>query len=556
MNTASRSVIQKRAYPDLLFLKKYIPYLYFAFLFFIVFVNNNNVSLWDQDEAAYAGFAKNMVETGDWSIPQFMWSEIHRKPPLHFWNICLSYKLFGINEFSVRFPSALFTFFTYILIYFAGTPLFGKKTAFISVVVLSTSLLVPSLAKVSVTDAALLFFTTLCSFALIYIMRQRSLRWTIIFWISFSLAILTKGPPIVICLGVFGSLLLLLHPNRKNLISLHPWLFLPLACLPLFLWGYYVSQKDGGTFIKWMIDWYVLKRVGGSVLGQSGPPGTHIVCIFLFFITYFMFLPKALWKAGTGIFKKERGLEFILSAWFISGWFLFELTPSKLPTYVVTAHVPLAILIAESIVSSLDQLKFPAKGMIKSHIIILILVFSGFFAVGAVTDAPVTFKYCFFAAAILLTASTFYAAYKFKDRQLIIGMIAINVLLQFCVWTILLPQADLVRNTSKRIAEYINDNAMNSSTIYISNSQGHPPSLPFYLSLNFKNIREENNIERLLKLYKDKAPCVLILEKNQNTWLKVIVPDALSVAITGRYTDRNACAEYYIMINKAAIMRL
>ncbi len=43
--------------------------------------------LWDQDEAAYAGFAHQMLATGDWRLPGFAWSEVHRKPPLHFWLI-------------------------------------------------------------------------------------------------------------------------------------------------------------------------------------------------------------------------------------------------------------------------------------------------------------------------------------------------------------------------------------------------------------------------------------------------------------------------------------
>ena len=77
--------------------------LVFVALTAIVFVNNGKISLWDQDEAAYAGFAKRMIETHNYIVPDFTWSEPHRKPPLHFWLIALSYKIFGVNTFALRF---------------------------------------------------------------------------------------------------------------------------------------------------------------------------------------------------------------------------------------------------------------------------------------------------------------------------------------------------------------------------------------------------------------------------------------------------------------------
>jgi 4-amino-4-deoxy-L-arabinose transferase-like glycosyltransferase len=99
--------------------------IYLLVVSFILFFGNNWVSLWDQDEAAYAGFAKTMIESGNWLMPEFMWSEVHRKPPLHFWNIAISYKMFGINEFAVRFPSALFILLTLILVFFGTRKIFA-----------------------------------------------------------------------------------------------------------------------------------------------------------------------------------------------------------------------------------------------------------------------------------------------------------------------------------------------------------------------------------------------------------------------------------------------
>jgi 4-amino-4-deoxy-L-arabinose transferase-like glycosyltransferase len=531
--------------------KQHIPLAYFILLAVIVFINNGNVSLWDQDEAAYAGFARGMIRSGNWLIPDFIWSEIHRKTPLHFWNISISYLVFGINEFSVRFPSALFLLLTYVVMYFAGKPLFGKRAAFISVVVLSTSLFVPSLAKISVTDATLLFFSTVCAFALLNIIQQRSVKWNIAFWISFSLALLTKGPPIVLFTGVFAVLLFVFHPNRKNLFSMHPWFFLPLACLPLFIWGYMVNQKDGGVFITWLVDWYILKRVNSSVLGQTGPPGTHLISMLVFFIPYFMFLPKALWTAITDTFRKEKGISFLLSTWFISGWFLYEWSPSKLPAYVIAAHVPLAILIGREILKFIESDKRPAMGLVITHYFFILLIYAALMVAPFLIDVPTDLKITFMIASILLTTLGVITILNMRSPGFFKFMLGTNIFFQFLVWAILLPQADDLKNGSKKIAEYAKLNAKPECTVLIANTQGHPPSLPFYLGNTFQEVKEETSIEALESQYLGEHPVLLVLNNEQLKELQAKVPDLNYSEIRSMLTDRDEKAHYYIAINKS-----
>ncbi|MGB0564895.1 MAG: ArnT family glycosyltransferase, partial [Spirulinaceae cyanobacterium] len=73
----------------------------------LLFWRNGAIALWDQDEAAYAGFALRMVRTGDWLLPNFTWSAVHQKPPLHFWAIATAYQALGISEFTTRLPGSL-----------------------------------------------------------------------------------------------------------------------------------------------------------------------------------------------------------------------------------------------------------------------------------------------------------------------------------------------------------------------------------------------------------------------------------------------------------------
>jgi 4-amino-4-deoxy-L-arabinose transferase-like glycosyltransferase len=59
-------------------------------------------------EPRYAEIARMMAESGDWITPWFepgvpFWG----KPPLSFWVQALSIRLFGLDEWAVRFPSLL-----------------------------------------------------------------------------------------------------------------------------------------------------------------------------------------------------------------------------------------------------------------------------------------------------------------------------------------------------------------------------------------------------------------------------------------------------------------
>src|ERR1700754_3406199 len=89
-----------------------------------------SVPLVDTSEPRYAEIARVMAATGDWITPWFspgvpFWG----KPPLSFWSEALAFRLFGVSEFSVRFPSWLAMAATVALIYACAQRLFGTRQA-------------------------------------------------------------------------------------------------------------------------------------------------------------------------------------------------------------------------------------------------------------------------------------------------------------------------------------------------------------------------------------------------------------------------------------------
>jgi len=94
---------------------------------------------------------------------------------LHFWA-----KIFGITEFSLRLPGALFSFFTTAIIFFLGKALFNRKTAVLAALFSGLSAFHIWYAQDARDYSMLVFFGTLSSYILVLMLKTgdyRKLKW-------------------------------------------------------------------------------------------------------------------------------------------------------------------------------------------------------------------------------------------------------------------------------------------------------------------------------------------------------------------------------------------
>ena len=104
-----------------------------AGLMCFTFLNSYPVSILDESKNVEA--AREMIESGDYWIPKFNGELRTDKPPLHYYFMVIGMKLFGVNEFGVRFFSALMGF-TLILFFFNFCNRYlDKKQAYISTII-------------------------------------------------------------------------------------------------------------------------------------------------------------------------------------------------------------------------------------------------------------------------------------------------------------------------------------------------------------------------------------------------------------------------------------
>jgi 4-amino-4-deoxy-L-arabinose transferase-like glycosyltransferase len=90
-------------------------------------ISLGNVALRDWDEGTRALVAREIYRTGNWLYPT-VWGEPYlNKPPLMDWLIALSYKLWGVGEFSTRLPGAVSSACGVPLLYLVGREVFRER---------------------------------------------------------------------------------------------------------------------------------------------------------------------------------------------------------------------------------------------------------------------------------------------------------------------------------------------------------------------------------------------------------------------------------------------
>ncbi len=69
-----------------------------------------SLDVMEVDAAQYASMARDLLHSDDWTQLHFRGNDYLDKPPLHFWLSALSFKLFGVHNWSYKLPSILFAF--------------------------------------------------------------------------------------------------------------------------------------------------------------------------------------------------------------------------------------------------------------------------------------------------------------------------------------------------------------------------------------------------------------------------------------------------------------
>ncbi len=199
------------------------------------------------DSLRYMEAAREMALTGDWVTPRLGGDPYFKKPPLFFWAMAASVRLFGDHPTSYRLVVGLAALGCLLLMAGLGKTLWGGRAGLFSALLLGTFVLFLRVASSCRFSVPLLFLHIL---ALRLAMDGRPTAGKRLgFWAVLAAGVLLKGPIGLIPLGVLLAYGLLARDfsfmKRKAFWLAGPLLFLLLAGS----WGWAMWARHGQAWI-------------------------------------------------------------------------------------------------------------------------------------------------------------------------------------------------------------------------------------------------------------------------------------------------------------------
>ena len=357
------------------FIKKYseiFTVLGLGIIFYFIFFHGiGTYSLMDVDETRYVAMSRDMFHSKDFLTLYLNGQYFFEKPPLYFWQECLSFALWGgkVNEFTARFPVALLGFLFSFIVYFTCRKRINRRFGVFTSLILATSLEFIMLAKYAILDIVLTFYIGLalvCYFQVYFCQDNHKKFYWWAFYAFTGLAVMAKGiPGIAIPFGTvfFTSIIAKKFKNIFKPLYLIPGMLLFL--LIVLPWHIIMFKIHNPLFF----DEYIIKHhlhrflnTANNEIGRKQPFYYYFIIILWGFIPW-VFSMIAVFVDKINNWKKQNYIEKIKTfnfdsldnvhkmlalCWVAVLWIMIFFTSSstKLATYILPVYYPLALITA------------------------------------------------------------------------------------------------------------------------------------------------------------------------------------------------------------------
>jgi 4-amino-4-deoxy-L-arabinose transferase-like glycosyltransferase len=292
--------------------------------------------------------AREMLESGDWVMPTYNGQPRLQKTPLSYWLVAGFAKISGqVDEFTARLPSAILAVLSVAAILYFVNHWLSFRVAIMSALIWATSLSYIKYAHNARPEMALTLFIVLCflSFysAVIASSRRNQVIYMLIFWVSFGLANLAKGP---------APLPLVLIPLFFYITVFRRWKMipklLPIVGVIIFLaivlpWPLAIGQRVNWDLVIWKQHFF--DRFFGKFASGNYPFYFYLPFIFAFVAPWVAFVPAALTSPFYSIWGKKQKAMWFLWLWFIADLVFLTISGGKRKHYILPAMPAVAILI-------------------------------------------------------------------------------------------------------------------------------------------------------------------------------------------------------------------
>src|SRR5260370_25764605 len=212
-----------------------------------------------EPDGKYAGAAREMIESHQWLFHPNDGLPRLQKPPLLYWLIILSYKIFGTNEAAARLPIALAIVATVAFTFLIGQRLRDYWHGFLAGLIYLSLCGTFLLGRIIMPEPVFSAFLAGGIFCAIwgYQRRQDRRLWFTGFWICAALACVSKS---VLGLVYLIAILLLLgflyREARLRFRALFHWQYFLIFLLIVAPWYIWAGRNFPGVFHRLLYnDW-------------------------------------------------------------------------------------------------------------------------------------------------------------------------------------------------------------------------------------------------------------------------------------------------------------
>jgi 4-amino-4-deoxy-L-arabinose transferase-like glycosyltransferase len=344
----------------------------------LAFAFQGSRGLYETTEGRYAESAREMLETGNWLVPQLDYAPHWTKPPLAYWAIAGGMALLGTNEWGARFANAVAFIFAVLVVSALARAMWDGRTGLVAGLIYALSPFAVLGASTVQTDLLLSLWELLAVLCYWRAYRaegpQDARRWIVGMWALLGAAFLTKGPPGLIALVAILAFRIYLAATGRKGPGLRSFPGILLMLVVGLGWYVVVAARNPGL-LDYFLGTEIYARIATAKLERNPEWYKPLV----------IFVPPLLFGAGTAmaawivelvknrplfgrrslarLLREDERLAF-LALWLVVPLVIFSLAKSRLPLYVLPIFPAAALATARVALRTIERPGFARAAIV------------------------------------------------------------------------------------------------------------------------------------------------------------------------------------------------
>jgi 4-amino-4-deoxy-L-arabinose transferase-like glycosyltransferase len=301
----------------------------------------------DDHECYVTVTSREMLESSNWIMPTFNGQSRLQKTPLSYWLVSILAKITGrVDEFAARLPSAVFAVLSVCVVLYFVSRWLSPRTALVCAGVWATSLGYVNYSHNARPEMVLTFLVTLCflSFytALTTQDRKKQIAYMVVFWVSFGLGNLAKGPAPLPLVGIPLLIYITIFRQWRQVPKLLPVAGVIILLAIMLPWPIIAAYKVHWVIAIWKREF--IDRFLGEYATGHYPIYYYFLIMFKYATPWVAFLPMALAAPFYRVWDKKQPLMYFMWIWFVADFAFLTISGGKRQHYALPLMPAMMIL--------------------------------------------------------------------------------------------------------------------------------------------------------------------------------------------------------------------